>query len=69
MFGGRLSGFDDKPLLDGLDRNCHDDDSQGLGEGVALPTMSNLVATHIPKEARARALGLAFSGFHGGGCK
>ncbi|GAX82959.1 hypothetical protein CEUSTIGMA_g10386.t1 [Chlamydomonas eustigma] len=38
----------------------------GLGEGVALPTMNNLMATHIPKAARSRALGLSFSGFHCG---
>ena len=28
--------------------------------------MNNLMAVHIPKEAKARALGLAFSGFHCG---
>ncbi len=39
---------------------------QGLGEGVALPTMNNLMANHIPREAKARALGMAFSGFHSG---
>jgi ACS family sodium-dependent inorganic phosphate cotransporter/ACS family sodium-dependent inorganic phosphate cotransporter-like MFS transporter 9 len=39
---------------------------QGLGEGVALPSMNNLVATYIPKEAKARALGMCFSGFHTG---
>lgn len=38
----------------------------GLGEGVAMPAMSNLIATFIPKEAKARALGLSYSGFHGG---
>lgn len=38
----------------------------GLGEGVAMPSMSNLIATYIPKEAKARALGLSYSGFHGG---
>ena len=37
----------------------------GLGEGVAMPSMSNLIATFIPKEAKARALGLSYSGFHG----
>ncbi|KAG2442479.1 hypothetical protein HXX76_002565 [Chlamydomonas incerta] len=38
----------------------------GLGEGVALPSMSNLVASHIEPAAKARALGLCFSGFHSG---
>eukprot|EP00198_Chlamydomonas_reinhardtii_P002510 XP_001691846.1 predicted protein [Chlamydomonas reinhardtii] len=38
----------------------------GLGEGVALPSMSNLVASHIQPAAKARALGLCFSGFHSG---
>lgn len=41
----------------------------GLGEGVALPSMNNLVATYLPKEAKARGLGLAFTGFHCGGCQ
>jgi hypothetical protein len=40
---------------------------QGLGEGVALPSMNNLVAAHIPPNAKSRALGMAFSGFHSGG--
>lgn len=39
---------------------------QGLGEGVALPSMNNLIAAHVPKEAKARGLGMAFSGFHTG---
>lgn len=39
---------------------------QGLGEGVALPCMNNLIATHVPKSAKARGLGMAFSGFHCG---
>jgi len=38
----------------------------GLGEGVALPSMNNLVATYVPKEAKSRALGMCFSGFHTG---
>ncbi|KAF5829807.1 major facilitator superfamily domain-containing protein [Dunaliella salina] len=38
----------------------------GLGEGVALPSMNNLVATYVPKEAKARALGMCFTGFHTG---
>jgi MFS family permease len=38
----------------------------GLGEGVALPAMSNLVATRIAPRARATALGLVFAGFQAG---
>lgn len=38
----------------------------GLAEGVALPSMSNLVATAIPKARRSSALGGSFSGFHSG---
>ncbi|PNH05045.1 putative anion transporter 4, chloroplastic [Tetrabaena socialis] len=38
----------------------------GLGEGVALPAMSNLVATYVPPGAKARALGFCFTGFHSG---
>ncbi|KAL6765902.1 major facilitator superfamily domain-containing protein [Haematococcus lacustris] len=38
----------------------------GLGEGVALPAMNNLVASFIPKDMKARALGLCFTGFHTG---
>lgn len=38
----------------------------GLGEGAALPVMNNLVATNIPPERRATALGSCFSGFHSG---
>lgn len=34
----------------------------GLGEGVALPSMNNLVATHIQRERKATALGGAFTG-------
>lgn len=37
----------------------------GLGEGVALPSMNNLVAT-LPKQLRSTALGVAFTGFHSG---
>ena len=37
----------------------------GLGEGVALPSMNNLVAT-LPKSLRSTALGVAFTGFHCG---
>lgn len=39
---------------------------QGLGEGVALPSMNNLVATWVPKESKAKGLGMCFSGFHTG---
>jgi MFS family permease len=39
---------------------------QGLGEGVALPSMSNMVAAHVPASAKARALGMSFTGFHTG---
>ncbi len=42
--------------------------AQGLGEGVALPSMNNLVARHVPAAAKARALGMCFTGFHSGGC-
>ncbi len=38
----------------------------GLGEGVALPAMSNLVATRVAPRARATALGLVFAGFQAG---
>jgi predicted MFS family arabinose efflux permease len=38
----------------------------GFGEGVALPCMNNLIATHVPAATRATALGTAFTGFHSG---
>lgn len=38
----------------------------GVGEGVVLPSMNSLVAKHIPPAAKARALGLIFTGFHTG---
>lgn len=38
----------------------------GLGEGVALPSMNNLMATRIPKAQRATALGMSFMGFQTG---
>jgi ACS family sodium-dependent inorganic phosphate cotransporter/ACS family sodium-dependent inorganic phosphate cotransporter-like MFS transporter 9 len=38
----------------------------GAGEGVALPSMSALVAAHVPPARRATALGAAFAGFHCG---
>lgn len=38
----------------------------GLGEGVALPAMNNLVANNIPPSRRSTALGGCFTGFHSG---
>lgn len=38
----------------------------GLGEGVALPAMNNLVANNVPPARRSTALGGCFSGFHTG---
>ena len=38
----------------------------GLGEGVALPSMNNLIATRIRPSLRATALGMVFSGFQSG---
>lgn len=38
----------------------------GLGEGVALPSMNNLVATRIEPSQRATALGVVFAGFQSG---
>ena len=38
----------------------------GLGEGVVLPSMSNLMATRVPTSWRASALGFVYSGFHSG---
>jgi len=38
----------------------------GLGEGVALPSMNNIIATRIEPSRRATALGGAFLGFHSG---
>lgn len=37
----------------------------GLGEGVALPSMNNMVAG-LPTAKRSTALGIAFTGFHCG---
>ena len=37
----------------------------GLGEGVALPSMNNLVAS-LPKSLQSTGLGVAFTGFHSG---
>eukprot|EP00884_Botryococcus_braunii_P012813 jgi/Botrbrau1/21532/Bobra.174_2s0035.1 len=38
----------------------------GLGEGVALPSMVNLVSRHVPPALRSTALGSSFTGFHAG---
>lgn len=38
----------------------------GFGEGVALPSMNNLIATRIQPAQRATALGMCFMGFHSG---
>lgn len=38
----------------------------GFGEGVALPSMNNLVATNVDKGKRATALGACFMGFQSG---
>jgi MFS family permease len=38
----------------------------GLGEGVALPSMNNLIATRIQPSRRATALGTVFTGFQSG---
>ncbi len=38
----------------------------GLGEGVALPCMINLVSRNISPARRSTALGTAFTGFHAG---
>lgn len=38
----------------------------GLGEGVALPSMVNLVSRRVPPALRTTALGSAFTGFHAG---
>lgn len=41
----------------------------GLGEGVALPAMNNLVANNVPPARRSTALGGCFTGFHTGQVK
>lgn len=38
----------------------------GMGEGVAMPTMNNLVASNVIRERRSAATGMAFTGFHAG---
>lgn len=39
---------------------------QGLGEGVAMPSMNNLVSRFVPLAAKATAIGLIFLGFNCG---
>eukprot|EP01025_Chloroclados_australasicus_P039277 TRINITY_DN4059_c0_g2_i1.p1 TRINITY_DN4059_c0_g2~~TRINITY_DN4059_c0_g2_i1.p1 ORF type:complete len:491 (+),score=64.78 TRINITY_DN4059_c0_g2_i1:26-1474(+) len=38
----------------------------GFGEGVVMPSMTNLVSTYVKPELRASAFGNIFTGFHGG---
>jgi predicted MFS family arabinose efflux permease len=38
----------------------------GTGEGVVLPSMNAMVATHVALPQKARALGAIFTGFHCG---
>ena len=38
----------------------------GLGEGVSMPSMQNLVARNVARERRASVLGVVMAGFHGG---
>lgn len=38
----------------------------GLGEGVVLPAVTNMLARHVPPARRASSVGAAFAGFHGG---
>eukprot|EP00803_Ostreobium_quekettii_P009326 evm.model.scf_2050.1 EVM.evm.TU.scf_2050.1 scf_2050:7752-15159(+) len=38
----------------------------GLGEGVAMPSMNNLVSRFVPSAAKATALGAIFLGFNSG---
>ena len=38
----------------------------GLGEGVVLPAVTNMLALRVPPQRRASAVGTAFAGFHGG---
>ncbi|KAK9831670.1 hypothetical protein WJX74_005307 [Apatococcus lobatus] len=38
----------------------------GLGEGASMPAMNNLMATRVPPQQRASAIGTAFTGFHSG---
>ncbi len=39
----------------------------GVGEGVAMPAMNNLVARFVPPALKATALGNCYTGFHTGG--
>lgn len=36
----------------------------GLAEGVAMPSMNNMVSRWFPRSERARAIGLSMAGFH-----
>ena len=38
----------------------------GLGQGLVMPSVTNLLAQRVPPQRRASAVGLAFAGFHGG---
>ena len=38
----------------------------GLGEGVVLPAVTNMLALRVPPKRRASAVGAAFAGFHSG---
>jgi ACS family sodium-dependent inorganic phosphate cotransporter/ACS family sodium-dependent inorganic phosphate cotransporter-like MFS transporter 9 len=38
----------------------------GLGEGVVLPAVTNMLSRSVPAARRASAVGTAFAGFHGG---
>lgn len=37
----------------------------GLGEGVVLPSVTNMLAQRVPPARRASSVGAAFAGFHG----
>jgi ACS family sodium-dependent inorganic phosphate cotransporter/ACS family sodium-dependent inorganic phosphate cotransporter-like MFS transporter 9 len=38
----------------------------GLGEGVVLPSVTNMLSRSVPAVRRASSVGTAFAGFHGG---
>lgn len=38
----------------------------GLGEGVAMPAMNNMIARWVPPQERSRSLSLVYSGMYGG---
>ena len=38
----------------------------GIGEGVAMPAMNNLLARWVPLAERSRSLALVYSGMHTG---